>query len=270
MRNVLYRFYADEDLLYVGITLNLPARWDAHAKDKPWWSEVTRCTVGHYDSREAAEAAERDAIRAEAPRYNVVHNRGNCAAVPARQRDDGGKGRRWWYENVRYGNTFSFDEIWLYPELNCSPMVDDYCDLSGEEQLEEYVRYIRDKYPQYWEQDAVPIYWGVDGSPGYGISETAPFHPYTGQLHPEEDFLTHFTWPEDMRTGERLDWFRLPVRYSRFPEFGRALGWVPSPLQPYAPLRSIMASRHGWADMRWGVAVHGLQGCPGRLPQDLL
>lgn len=42
-----------------------------------------------------------------------------------------------------------------------------------------------------------------------------------------------------------MDWFRLPVRNDRFPEFGEALGWLPSPLQPYAPLRSIMASRHG-------------------------
>lgn len=149
------------------------------------------------------------------------------------------------FESARYrdGRIRRYDEIWLYPELECSSMVDDYCDRSGEDQLAEYVRYICREYPQYWEQDAVPIYWMVDGSPEPGICETAPFHPQRPGMSFDEDFLTHCTWPRNPETGEGLDWFTLPVRYSRFPGFGKALGWVPSPMQPYAPLRSIMTSK---------------------------
>jgi len=41
-----------------------------------------------------------------------------------------------------------------------------------------------------------------------------------------------------------LDWFKLPVKNSRFPEFAQALDWTPSPMQPTCPLRSILASRN--------------------------
>lgn len=73
--HVLYRFFAaDESLLYVGITCDVGRRWDRHSRDKPWWTEMTRSTVEHFDTREAVLAAEEAAIRAEKPRYNVRHN----------------------------------------------------------------------------------------------------------------------------------------------------------------------------------------------------
>lgn len=146
----------------------------------------------------------------------------------------------WEFDSLQSGNSRRTEELWLYPELNISAMVDDYLDLDGEGQLTEYVRHLSRKYPQYLEQDAVPIYWSVHGE-GFG-PEPAPFQ----QGNPTaDDFLTFYTWPVSAVTGEQLDWFRLPVRYSRFPEFGEALGWVPSPMQPTAPLRSIMLSREG-------------------------
>lgn len=75
--HALYRFFASDDaLLYVGITCDVGRRWDRHASDKPWWTEVARSTVQHFDSREAVLAAEEAAIRSEKPRYNVVHNDG--------------------------------------------------------------------------------------------------------------------------------------------------------------------------------------------------
>lgn len=80
---VLYRFWGkDGTLLYVGITFRPNARWKAHSKDKPWWSEVVTITLEFHPDRESVEAAEREAIRSERPKYNVVHNRG-AAPFPA-------------------------------------------------------------------------------------------------------------------------------------------------------------------------------------------
>lgn len=73
--HALYRFYdASGELLYVGITADLGARWKAHSKDKPWWAEVATCRVQHFGSRQEVLQAERDAIVRERPLHNVVHN----------------------------------------------------------------------------------------------------------------------------------------------------------------------------------------------------
>jgi transcriptional regulator with XRE-family HTH domain len=73
-RTALYRFYdIDDQLLYVGITDNIPARWEGHARNKRWWSDVVRKVVEWHDDREAAALAEIAAIVAERPLYNVVH-----------------------------------------------------------------------------------------------------------------------------------------------------------------------------------------------------
>lgn len=89
MRNhALYRFYDVEGrLLYIGLTADLPTRLNNHRDDKPWWCEVTRVAVEHYPDRAAVIAAERRAIIAEGPRYNVVHNRPRDIS-PARPADD--------------------------------------------------------------------------------------------------------------------------------------------------------------------------------------
>lgn len=71
----LYRFWSpDGTLLYIGITNSLPARIGQHSDQKPWWREVAKITVQHFDSRDAVLAAEREAIRAESPKYNIHHN----------------------------------------------------------------------------------------------------------------------------------------------------------------------------------------------------
>lgn len=74
--HALYRFYADDGtLLYVGITLDPGARWRAHRDDKPWWQQIVNITVETYTDRCSVLDAERAAIIAEQPRYNIVHNR---------------------------------------------------------------------------------------------------------------------------------------------------------------------------------------------------
>lgn len=72
----LYRFYdADDVLLYVGISLSAITRANQHRVEKEWWSSVARMDVEHIDGdRAAAELAEREAIKAERPIHNVIHN----------------------------------------------------------------------------------------------------------------------------------------------------------------------------------------------------
>lgn len=74
--HALYRFWNDEQqLLYVGITLDPGRRWHEHRNDKPWWSEVASITIETHPNRTAVLAAEQTAIRTEHPAYNITHNR---------------------------------------------------------------------------------------------------------------------------------------------------------------------------------------------------
>lgn len=70
----LYRFFGPTgDLLYVGITMDPASRWHQHRLDKPWWSLISTITVETHPTRKAVLDAERAAIQAERPRFNVTH-----------------------------------------------------------------------------------------------------------------------------------------------------------------------------------------------------
>jgi hypothetical protein len=71
-------------------------------------------------------------------------------------------------------------------------------------------------------------------SDGFGC-EQAPFEPTDG-----DNVLTIYRTPINVKTGEPVNWYRLPVINDRFPKFAAALGWLPSPGQLFAPLRSIV------------------------------
>lgn len=230
----LYRFFnSTGELLYIGITNRVPRRLDQHGDDKPWYLEVADVKVEHHPNRDAALAAEKTAIKTERPKYNVVHNRGRILAAATKSTG------RWVFASLRSGHIFRKDLV-LYPELDCSAMVDDVYELDGQGQFDAYVQYIERRHSEWLKNDAVPIVWSVHSN-WHGVFEAAPFaHSYIGQ-----DFLTHFTWPEDAHTGEPLDWYALPVVNDRFPEFAKALAWTPSPLQPTCPLASIVRSRNG-------------------------
>lgn len=71
-RTAVYHFYdADDAPLYVGMTEDINVRRRTHKAEKAWWPEVASEAVEWYDTREEAEVAEKDAIRAEMPRYNT-------------------------------------------------------------------------------------------------------------------------------------------------------------------------------------------------------
>lgn len=241
-RQTLYRFFdATGELLYIGITMNPVQRWHAHRHEKQWWPDKGRIEWMHYPDRASVLIAEEAAIKAEKPRYNVVHNRTRPVPAP-RFPATNGTGGRWSFETHRSGYRRQCD-LYLYPELDCSSMVDNYYQLDGEGQLVAYIRYLQQRYPEWLDADAVPIHWSVMSQQG-GISEAAPFQK--ADIFAElGDFLTFFTWPEDAQTGELLDWYRVPVINKRFPAFADALAWTPSPLQPTCPLTSIMRSRDG-------------------------
>lgn len=74
-RTALYRvFDVSGMLLYVGISQNPDVRFGQHSQTKPWWRDVDVRKVEWHDTRAAAEAAERDAIKAEKPRWNQRHS----------------------------------------------------------------------------------------------------------------------------------------------------------------------------------------------------
>lgn len=76
-RHVVYRFYgADRELLYIGITINPPARFTRHQAGKSWWDDVVRIALEQHPSRESALLAEREYIITERPRHNIDHNDG--------------------------------------------------------------------------------------------------------------------------------------------------------------------------------------------------
>lgn len=70
-RTALYRLYGLEGLLYVGISVAPLTRVRTHLREQPWRSLVVGIRI---DYPEDAEAAEREAVWSEHPKYNVVFN----------------------------------------------------------------------------------------------------------------------------------------------------------------------------------------------------
>lgn len=93
-RTALYRFFRlDGSPLYFGITNNPKVRFANHARNKTWWPDVdhSRTRIEWFATREEAETAELDAIRAEKPEHNIVTSDENgCARFLPNPR-----GRRW-------------------------------------------------------------------------------------------------------------------------------------------------------------------------------
>lgn len=72
---VVYRFYdADDRLLYVGMTWNLPNRIAQHRRTEWFKKERVRTEVVRVGPEREARRLEREAIRTESPKYNVSQN----------------------------------------------------------------------------------------------------------------------------------------------------------------------------------------------------
>ncbi|KAB1979478.1 GntR family transcriptional regulator [Streptomyces triticiradicis] len=75
-RTALYRYFDDnDDLLYIGISIDPDGRLQAHRDNhEPWAPAVARRTIEWLDSRPLALEAEEEAIKTERPRCNEKHN----------------------------------------------------------------------------------------------------------------------------------------------------------------------------------------------------
>lgn len=255
MHTSLYRFYdASGALIYIGISNSIPRRLGEHDDRKPWFAEAVRCTFEHYPSRARALAAEKKAIKAERPKYNILHNHGRRA-----QQAEPATSGRWVFRSRESGVEWR-TELRLYPELDGSSVVDEYHYLDSEGQFEHYIQYLKRHHMDWLHANAVPIVWSVLGA---GIGESAPF--LQAEPRPAGDFLTHFTWPVDATSGDYLDWYQLPVVNDRFPEFAKALAWTPSPMQPTCPFRSLLQSRWGAMGQQKADYINAQQRWPRRI-----
>ncbi len=251
--HALYRFFGHNgQLLYLGITASLPSRLIGHRDDKPWWTDVADIKVEHYPDRPSVLAAERAAIRAERPLWNVIHNRNaERLTQKVRQRPDPSATRepvpagcREWIFASRSGNV-RIGPLWLYWEAEGDPISDNYYveDISAEELWREWLTRLRldEVTTNRYGPGRIPIAWFVTGSATF---EAAPFQP-AWQM-PFGNFLDFYSWPLDANTGERLRWSALPIeakvwRKTNVPDLSttkggfipEATGWAPAPMQPY-------------------------------------
>lgn len=73
-RTAVYRIRDEgDDLIYIGMTNNVAFRWNSHQIVQPWWGEVRSMTFEWYETRDEAADAEKAAIFAEQPKYNVTY-----------------------------------------------------------------------------------------------------------------------------------------------------------------------------------------------------
>lgn len=79
----LYKHYgAGGELLYVGISLNIVMRLSQHKNCSDWYKDIARVDVDWFESREAALAAEVQAITKLKPLYNIKHQPRRLECIP--------------------------------------------------------------------------------------------------------------------------------------------------------------------------------------------
>jgi predicted GIY-YIG superfamily endonuclease len=240
----LYRFFgANAQLLYIGITANLPGRLEAHSAGKPWWADVAEIKIEHLPTREAALKAERTAIVAEKPLHNIQHNQRRTRARVATPTPTDSQ---WTFASL-CGGYERTGPLNLYWEVYGDPISDSY--EIDEIDAEELWRTWLTRYPSDPDAEAkfgagaFSISWYVEGA---GTFEAAPW------TRNARNFLTYYTWPINAITGERLQWPRLPLidkvwRGHDLPKnyatkggfIQEATGWKPSPLQPYVNIHQL-------------------------------
>lgn len=69
----LYRWFsADDELLYVGMSMSSAARASQHKRQAPWWPFAVTMTIERFPTRAKARQAEKDAIANELPAFNIA------------------------------------------------------------------------------------------------------------------------------------------------------------------------------------------------------
>ena len=70
----LYRFWAADELLYIGISVDAFKRAKQHSRAAAWWGEADKVTFQKYPNRRSVSLAESAAVKAEHPKYNITYN----------------------------------------------------------------------------------------------------------------------------------------------------------------------------------------------------
>lgn len=81
----LYRaFNAEGELLYVGISRNVPRRLQNHGVRSFWFNEVTTITITRFEDEDVLRQAELLAITVERPKYNIMSVEKRPPGAPVR------------------------------------------------------------------------------------------------------------------------------------------------------------------------------------------
>lgn len=81
----VYRYYdTGARLLYVGVSLSPIARLRGHAGRSEWIDQVSRIEIERFADSRTALDAEKQAIQAERPIYNVAYSRKPPGRTPAK------------------------------------------------------------------------------------------------------------------------------------------------------------------------------------------
>lgn len=146
------------------------------------------------------------------------------------------------YERVWEG---SLEAVW---EVHLDPMSGDYLpdEISAEDLFEKWAEQVKD-------HDLISIDWYVQSQNGSSSLklEVMPFQHDAVKW--DTHFLTYWTWPTNIETGEPLNWLSLPVvdklwsvepyRADKGGFIQSATGWKPSILQPFVSLKSLTETR---------------------------
>ena len=72
---VLYRFWNDEQLLYVGMSIRAYQRFAEHQATALFFTEATNITMQRFPDLRSLQVAEIEAIETENPQYNIARPR---------------------------------------------------------------------------------------------------------------------------------------------------------------------------------------------------
>lgn len=165
-------------------------------------------------------------------------------------------GTTWTYRNIHDATVVRTGEIALSWEPDACWITDDYRPHEAGPRVlwDLWVPRIADMLhnqdPARYLAGDVHINWTVVHATDSGPFEAAPHMLPSAQLWARENFLTFFTNPVDVKTGEEINWARVPVRdkgwnASEEDKGGfiqELLGWKPSPLQHTMNVHQLAAA----------------------------
>lgn len=162
-------------------------------------------------------------------------------------------GTTWRFHNVGHpGNVRESELVYLW-EADGSSITDDYLpeEVSAHDLWRRWVDRYADQdhkqWPELFQPGEIRISWFITTPEQRHTFEGAPHasKPPTDYQY-DEDFLTHYSHPVDVATGERLNWLRLPVldrgwtgRGDKAGFVQEVLGWKPAPLQDRLNVRQL-------------------------------